>query len=576
VERVERRLSAVLVADLVGYTEHMHGAETTTYQQVKSDLSTIFEPRIAAHRGRIVKTMGDGILAEFASVIDCVECAMDMQPTLAGRGGIEASSFAYRMAINVGDLIADKDDIYGEGVNVAMRLQGLAEAGSILISEDAYRQAKGKLDVEFDDLGNHAIKGLKEPIRVLRVRRPGGTRKGVSDSTETRSSGALPSLAVLPFHNLTGSAEQGYFSDGITNDIITDLSNYAQIFVISSHTVFAYKDRPGDIRKVSRELGVRYVVEGSVQSARDRVRINVQLIDGASGTHLWARRYDQPISAIFGLQDEIVQTIVGTLVSRLHAIEQQRVRSRPDSLEAYDAFLRGRAAFSLWTEEANREAQRYFRTALEREPNFAAAMSFLSYAIVQSWLGGWDRSSAILKEARELAETAVVHSPEFDHYWSLAAAHLASRNFDKAISAYDRAIALNPNCPNLLVDLAEALVYVGRVNDAIAHVRRAMLLNPIYPDWYLWTLGIAHYHAGEYEEAVAALTKGNPPNLARRHLAAALVRLGRIDEARRAVNEFLEREPGYALEREHAWPYRHEDVLAKFIEDLREAGLPEG
>jgi adenylate cyclase len=574
---VARRLSAILVADLVGYTEHMRGNETGTHQQVTSDLSTIFSPRIAAHDGRVVKTTGDGLLAEFASVVDCIECAVEIQHTLAEReqGTGDGAAFEYRMAVNVGDLIIEHDDIYGDGVNLAVKLQGIGRAGDIVLSHDTYRQAKGKLNVEFEDFGAHPIKGVDELVQVYRVIARGGILR--PPRSIERSPSAIPTIAVLPFDNLTGDRDRSYLCDGITNDIITDLSKYSQLFVLASHTVFAYKSRSGNIQSLSRALGVRYLVEGSIQSAGDRLRINAQLIVGETGMHLWAHRYDQPMSDIFALQDQIVQTIVGTLVTRVHLSEQQRaLRSRPESLEAYDLYLRGRAAFASWTQESNQQAQQYFRHALERDPNFALAFGYLSYTLVQSWWGGWERSPAILQQARELAERAVALGPsEFDSYWSLAAAYLASREFDKSIAAYERAIALNPNCPNLLVDMAEALVYVGRAAEAVAHIQRAMLLNPIYPDWYLWTLGIAHYHTGDYERAVGALTRGNPPNLARRHLVAAYVRLGRAEDARRVASDFLTREPTYTLEREQAWPYRDADVLESFLADLKKAGLPE-
>ena len=575
-----RRLSAILVADLVGYTEHMRADETATHRQVKADLNALFLPKISAHHGRIVKTMGDGILAEFPSVVDCVECAIEIQPALMARHANvpKNSRFIYRMAVNVGDIIIERNDIYGDGVNLAMRLQAIGEPGGIVVSNDAYRQVQGKINVLFEDLGDHVVKGVAEPVRIHRVLLP-GTKRSKSRVSNGASSSPLPaaaSIAVLPFDNLSGDPDRSYFSDGITNDIITDLSKFSQLFVLASHTVFTFKNNAANIRDISRELGVRYIVEGSVQHADDRIRINVQLVEGDNGRHLWAQRYDRPLCEIFQLQDEIVQTVVGTLVARVQVSEHQRVlRSKPDSLEAYDAYLRGRAAFSNWTEESNRQAQSYFRQALTLDPAFALAFGYLSYTLVQAWLGGWEQSPETPKQACELAKKAVELGPfEYENHWSLAAAYLTNRDFDKSIVAYERATDLNPYCPNLLVDMAECLVYVGRAEDAIANIQRAMQFNPIFPDWYLWTLGIALYHAGKYEQCISTLARGNPPNLARRLLAAAYVRLGQIDNARRTALEFLKNDPTYTLSREQGWPYRDREALEALLADLRRAGLP--
>jgi TolB-like protein/class 3 adenylate cyclase len=572
---VARRLSAILVADAVDYTAHMQRDENSTYRRVRSDLDNIFTPLIEAHGGRVVKTMGDGVLAEFPSAVDCVTCALEAQSALDERpsDGSAPPPLAYRMAVNVGDLISENGDVFGDGVNLAMRLQAVAEPGSIVIPGDAYRQVRGRVEARFEDLGEQEIKGVKEPVRVHRI-----LASSPSAVAAGRPLPAAPSIAVLPFDNLGGDPAQSYFSDGITNDIITDLSKFSELFVIASHSVFAYKGKAARIEDVSRELGVRYVVEGSIQRAGDRLRINVQLIEGARGHHIWAERYDRPTEEIFRLQDEIVQTIVGTLVARLHLSERERVlKSKPDSLQAYDAYLRGRAVWATWTEESNREAQAWFRRAIALDQNFALAYGYLSYTYVQAWLGGWEQSPETLARARELAQKAVDLGPtDFDNHWSLAAAYLHSREFEKAMAAYERAADLNANSPNLLVDMAEALVYVGRTDEAIANISRAMRLNPIYPDWYLWTLGIALYHAGRHRDAAAAVTKmGNMPNLARRVLIASYVRLDRMEEARRIAAEFLRHDPSYTLKREAVWPYQAPALQSAFLADLKSAGLPD-
>jgi adenylate cyclase len=578
-KRVVRRLAALLVADAVGYSGLMRVDETATHLLVRSDLDTLFAPNVRVFGGRVVKTTGDGLLAEFPSIVDCVECAMEIQKAVAAQQAAAPSGtrLPYRIGINLGDIIVETDDIYGDSVNVASRLQALAEPGGILLSGDAYRLLKGKLTAMFEDLGEQVIKGLAEPIRVFRVGRA---------NLKARESGAVvvapipsvPSIAVLPFENLSGDPDQGYFSDGITNDVITDLSKFPELFVIASHTVFAYKGRPVKVQEVGRELGVRYVVEGSIQRTGDRIRINTQLIEAATGRHLWAERYDRPMPELFGLQDEIVQTIVGTLTTRVDLSERQRsLVKETESLQAYDFYLRGRDVWFFWTEEGNRRAEEFFAKAIEMDPNFARAYGYLSYTLVQRWLGGWAQTPEVLERACNLAIRAVALGPsDFENHWSLGAAYVYSRELEKGMAALERAVSLNPNSPGLLIDWADALVYAGRSEEAITAVERAMRYNPIHPDWYLWTLGMALYHAGRFEEALSALRKvGDPPNLLRRHLAATYVRLGRMGEARRVAAEFLKQDPTYTLQREQNWPYKDRDMLRAFVADLRDAGLPE-
>ena len=576
-----RRLAAILVVDAADYSALMRVDETATHRQIKADVTTIFVPLIREHRGRVVKTTGDGVHAEFPSIVDSVQCAIAMQQAVAARPTDlpEGARLLYRLGINLGDIIVEEDDIYGDGVNVAVRVQGLAEPGEILLAGDAHRQVKGKLNVAFDDLGHHTVKNISEPIHVFRValpdRKPAAARRPAE--APRVQAGAASSIIVLPFDNLSGDANQGYFSDGLTNDVITDLSKFSELFVIASHTAFIYKAKSVDVQTIGRELGVGYVVEGSVRRSGERVRVNVQLTETASGRHLWAERYDRPTEDLFRVQDEIVQTIVGTLVTRVGISERMRALHKTENLKAYDFYLRGRAALQTWTSEANGQAQGFFARAMELDPFFALAYGGLSYTHIQAWLAGWERSPESLRRARELAQQAVVLGPsDADNQWSLGAAYIYSREFEKGMSAFERAIDLNPNNPDLLMDMADALVYVERPEDAVANVQRAMRLNPIHPDAYLWTFGIALYHCGRYEESVAALMRmSHPPNLARIQLAASYVRLDRIEEARRTAAEFLREDPTYTLERERVWPHKDAKVLEAFVADLRRAGLPD-
>jgi adenylate cyclase len=462
---------------------------------------------------------------------------------------------------------------------VAARLQQMAEPGSILISEDAYRQVRGKVDAAFEDLGDHNLRNIAEPVRVFRIAPASARPARSAHGTAGRPlASGIPSIAVLPFEDMSGDHTQGYLSDGITTDIIIDLSRYSGLFVIARHTVFTYKGKAARIENIGRELGVRYIVEGTVQRAGETVRIGAQLIDASNGRYLWAERYDRLMHEFFRIQDEIIHSIVGTLVTRVNSLERQRILgARPDTIEAYDFYLRGRAAWLEWTPESNRLAQESFEKAIALDPSFSLAHGYLAYTLMQAWLAGWAQSPEVLQDACQKAQKAVQLGPsESDNHWSLGAAYVYNREFDRGLAAYGRAIELNPNNPDLLVDLADAFVYVGRFEEAIANVERATRFNPIYPDNYLWTLGIALYHAGQCELAVVALNKmGNPPNLARRHLAAAYCRLGRMDEARNVVAEFLNRDPTYTLEREKLWPYKDPLILESLLSDLRSAGLPE-
>lgn len=576
-----RRLAAILVVDAADYSALMRVDETATHRQIKADIAAIFVPKIQEHRGRVVKTTGDGVHAEFASIVDSVQCAIAMQRAVASRQADLPGSarLLYRLGINLGDIIVEEDDIYGDGVNIAVRVQGLAEPGEILLSGDAHRQVKGKLDVAFEDLGHHTVKNIADPIHVFRVALPNGKPAAARRPAEAprMQAGAASSIIVLPFDNLSGDANQGYFSDGLTNDIITDLSKFSELFVIASHTAFIYKAKSVDVQTIGRELGVGYVVEGSVRRSGQRVRVNVQLTETASGRHLWAERYDRPAEDLFQVQDEIVQTIVGTLVTRVGISERMRALHKTENLKAYDFYLRGRAALQAWTGEASAQAKEFFAKAMELDPFFALAYGGLSYTHIQAWLAGWERSSESLRRARELAQQAVVLGPsDADNQWSLGAAYIYSREFEKGMSAYERAVDLNPNNPDLLMDMADALVYVERPQEAVAHVQRAMRLNPIHPDSYLWTLGIALYHCRRYEDSLAALLRmSHPPNLVRRQLAAVYVRLGRIDEARKAAADFLREDPNYTLEREMVWPHKNPKDLDAFVADLRQAGLPD-
>ena len=347
--------------------------------------------------------------------------------------------------------------------------------------------------------------------------------------------------------------------------------------VIASHTAFSLRGKPLGVPELGQQLGVRYLVEGIVQRTKEKIRISVQLVETASCRQLWAERYERPAREIFQLQDEIVETIVGTLIARLDRSENRRIlHKEPNDFETYDLYLKGRAAWREWTRESNLLAQQHFRSTIELDPNFAPAYGYLSYTLVQAWLSGWDSSSEQLRHARELARKAVALEPDnFENHWCLAFAQLYSRQFDLAMATFENALRMNPHSTGLLNDMADALVFIGKPEEAIAYIQRAMRMNPLSSDSLLWTLGIALYHAGRLDESMSALEKiVNPPNLARRHLAAVYVRLGAIEKAKKTAGEFLLEDSEYTLEREKLWPYRSPAMLEAFVQDLHMAGLP--
>jgi adenylate cyclase len=580
---VKRRLAAILAADVAGYSRLMQQDETGTHAAFKSHLKELIEPEISRHEGRVVKNTGDGLIAEFVSAVEALVCAIEIQRDMATRnaGTPERRQIHFRIGINLGEVLVEDNDVFGDGVIVASRLESLAEPSGICLSSDVYRYVRGKVDADFEDMGDQKLKNMAEPVHAYRILPPvdvAGT--DADEDREVRP--ALPMaqwIAVLPFDNLSGEPEEGYFSDGITNDLITDLSRFPELAVIASHTVFAYKGKPVKIAAVARELGVRYVIEGSVQRAAGIIRINVQLIEAATGRHLWGERYKRDMHDLFAVQDEIVRAIVAIVAERVEDSERERTKRKPtESLEAYDHYLRGREVWYRWLPEANRQAQEHFRAAIALDPNFARAHGSLAFVLVQAALGGWTEApEACLQEARDLAEKAVALGPsDFENHEHLGLAYLYCRRFDRSLACYERALELNPNSADLLADLADTLVHVGRTAEAVARIEQARRLNPICPDWYDWVLGVAAFHDGRYEEALAALTRvDNGTNLLRCDLIATLVRLGRMDEAQTIAREILAQQPSYRLAAEALRPFKDPEVLRAFAADLRRAGLPD-
>lgn len=577
---INRRLAAIISADVAGYSLHVHENELETLAAFKGHLNNLIEPMVVHHGGRVFNIAGDGVFAEFPSAVAAVACAVEIQGEMARCNSDPSAGrqLEFRIGVNLGEVVFEDKDVLGEGVIIAARLQSLASPNSICVSEDIYRQVYGKLDIEFEDLGNCTLKNIPGSTRVFRV---GPTPDDSSRHFETRRivrPDPSPMLAVLPFDNLSGDPDQGYFSDGITNDLITDLSRFPDLGVIASHSVFTYKGKAIKTDVVARELSVQYVVEGSVQRADQIVRINAQLVDAPTGRHLWSERYKHDLKELFSIQDEIVKHIAAIVVAHVEISELERAVRKPTaSLAAYDHYLRGKDAWYGWTLESNAKAQAHFKKALELDPNFSRAYNGLSYMLIQSALGGWSEAPAeALNEARALAERAVALGPsDFENLAQLALACLYCRQFARSIASYERALQLNRNSADLLAEMADALVHVGRTAEGVAMIEQAKRLNPICPDWYDWILGIAAFHEGRYEQALAAFTRlGDHSNFLRSDLVATYVRLGRMAEARALAVDMMKLQPNYSVATERLRPFKDPAVLDNLIADLRLAGLP--
>ncbi len=623
-ERVQRRLAAILAADVVGYSRLMDADEEATLRTLKA-YRQIIDGLVTSHHGRVFGSAGDSVIAEFASPVEAVRCAVEIQQDLEKSNADLPKDrlMRFRIGVNLGDVMVEGDDLLGDGVNVAARLEGLADAGGICISGGAYDQVRKTLDLGYEFLGKHKVKNIEEPVPVHRVHldrgavpRISGARRRQWQRAALAAAAAVvvavvavaawdlylrptpppaeiasgeapalelpdrPSIAVLPFENLSGDPEQEYFSDGITNDIITDLAKFRELFVIASNSTFTYKGKPVKVQEVSRNLGVRYVLEGSVQRSEDRLRINAQLIDATTGQHLWAERYDRNVKSLFAVQDEIVQTITSTLAVKVHETERQRaIRKDTDSLEAYDHYLRGREIFPGWSKEENAEAKRYFEKAIELDRRFSRAYAYLAGLHVNDWRWGWADSPEDSKRlSLEFAQRASALDPSDSlSHWILGIVYLQEKQFDQAMAEYERALALNPNDVDFRMEMAEALVFVGRYEESIELMKRTMRLNPIYPDWYLWDLGWAYYLMGRYEEALAEMKRMKEvPNNARRTFAAIYAQLDRMEEAKAEVAEFLKQDPDYSIaEKEYSWPYKNPADLEHLLDGYRKAGLPE-
>jgi adenylate cyclase len=572
-----RRLAAILAADIAGYSALMGSDEARTVSDLKGHQAVVL-PMVGEFGGRVIDTAGDGILAEFPSVLNAVECAVAIQRTMAERNAaIEPRRrMEFRIGINLGDVIYDNDRIFGDGVNVAARLEGIAEPGSICVSGKVHEEVRAKIGLPYEDLGEKELKNIAEPVRVYGIRLDRAPRRTVLALPDK------PSIAVLPFQNMSGDPEQEYFSDGMTEDLITDLSKVSGLFVIARNSSFAYKGRAVKVQEIGHDLGVRFVLEGSVRKAGNRVRITAQLIDAGSGGHLWAERFDRDLTDIFSTQDEVVTKIVGTLAVTLTQGEAQRVyRRATGNMEAYETWLRARELLSGGTRESVVQAKAMHRRAIELDPNFAAPHAGLSLAAISDYASDWAPDPAqALDEAERWARRAVeLNDQEPVSHLALGSALLWRRNHEGALAEFHRMIALDPNFAQGHTATGLALMYAGRSAEALEPFAMAMRLDPHYSPIVLHFVAQADFSVGHYETAAQRLldriarTPGTDSS--RMLLASCYGHLGRAEDARAAWAELLKVNPDFSLtQRARVLPYKDAGDFQRIAEGLAKAGLP--
>ena len=584
-DRVERKLAAILAADVAGYSRLMGIDEEATHARLKAHRAERIDPEIAKHRGRVVKTTGDGMLVEFASVVDAMRCALNVQRAMAKCNAeiSEEKRIEFRVGINVGDVIIDGGDILGDGVNVAARLESIAEPGGICVSGRAHEDVRGKIDIAFDDLGEQQLKNIAWPVRVFRAQI--GSAAALARPALTLPD--KPSIAVLPFQNLSGDSEQEYFADGIVEEVITALSRMRWLFVIARNSSFTYKGRAVDVKQVGRELGVRYVLEGSVRKASNRVRITGQLVDAATGAHLWADRFDGALEDIFDLQDQVATSVVGAIAPKLEKAEIERAKHKPtESLDAYDHYLRGMASYYRWTREGYSEALRLFYKAIELDAEFASAYGMAAFCYGMVKARGWMADPLKdIAETTRLAWRAVGLGK--DDAVALGAAGFALafvvHDLDAGTGFIDRALVLDPNMAAVWSRSGWARIWLGEPDVAIEHLARAMRLSPLDPLMpnMRATGAYAHFFAGRYDEASlwAEMTlRERPDSLNALHMAVASNAIaGRLAQAHKALARLRQLDPVLRVSnlRDRLGPYRRPEDLARYEEGLQKAGLPE-
>jgi len=582
-EGFKRKLAALLSADVEGYSRLMDDDEEATVRTLTNYRSAIND-LVLQYRGRVVDSPGDNILAEFTSVVDAVNCAVEIQRELAERNTNlpDNRKMKFRIGVNLGDVIEEKGRIYGDGVNIAARVEAMSEAGCVCISGSAYDQVENKLGLQYENLGEHQVKNITRPIRIYRVIME--SVRALSEENAVLPLPDKPSIAVLPFDNMSGDLEQKYFSDGITEEIITALSRSPWLFVISRNSSFAYQGKSVDIRQVSRELGVRYVLEGSVRKKRNRVRVTAQLIDGAMGSHVWAEKYDSELQDIFELQDQISRQVVASILTQIqiYGFKKAKRLGRPDVV-TWDLLARGWKLYYELTKESLASAETIFRRAVASAPTSCDAHHLLAGVLIhQAFMGYVSNRDFIISEAYELAKRAIALDEQNEYaHWILGVIQNHRGKHDLAIAELKRALELNPNCSLAYGSLGTVLYYIGKSDESVKNIEIAIRLNPRDPSIFFRYSGLAmaHFVAGQYLEASQWARKSiqRKPSWRTGHavLASSLAHLNLLAEAKEAVDYYLEHIPDATISNFRHLPFKNPNDANKFEEGLRKAGLPE-
>ncbi|MEZ5833185.1 MAG: adenylate/guanylate cyclase domain-containing protein [Dongiaceae bacterium] len=575
-DRVQRRLAAILAADVVGYSRLMELDEVGTLAALKSRRKDIVQPLVTQHQGRVFKVTGDGIMVEFASAVNAVQCAIDLQQAMAdaARDLPEDRRVVLRIGINLGDVMVERGDLYGDGVNIAARLETTADPGGIYLSGTAYDQVRNKFETAFEELGEQSLKNIGAPVRVYRV--AGLARlpiAGVAAPT------GKPSIAVLPFVSMSGDPSQQFFSDGITEDIITELARFRQLHVLARNSSFRYRGQDVDVQRVGRELGVQYLVEGSVRRVGNRIRITAQLIDTATGHHVWADRFDREEDELFAVQDQVVKTIAATLVGRMSAAATERAQRKPPaSLAAYELVLRG-DALPVYRPGAAEEARKLFEQAIALDPGYAKAYALLANIEMTEWFRDFSAPSEVLDRAYAFAQQAIALDPnDPSSQVAVARLHQARGQYSRAEYHYAKAQELNPNSALLMAGLGDLHITLGDPEKALDYFHEARTLDPFFEPSWLWPItGVAHFMARQYEHANAALERSNePPYWVHLYMAASHAMLGNAERARHHAAETLRLKPDFTIARTiERQPLRRDSDRALLLEAFRKAGLPE-
>jgi len=584
-QTITRRLAAILAADIVGYSAMMGADETGTLAALRKIWSETFNPAVAARNGRIVKMMGDGALVEFGSVVDAIECAVAIQRAMGGRNAAAERPVEFRLGINLGDIVIEGDDIFGDGVNVAARLESQAPQGGILVSDGVHAQVSGKVAITFVDVGEIKLKNIERPLRAWRWDgdKPAAAGAERAPSSVAAPPAGKPSIAVLPFSVMSNDPEQEFFADGLVEDILTTLSKLSGLSVIARNSSFVYKGRAVDVRQVARELGVRYVLEGSIRKAGSRIRITAQLIDATSGAHIWADRFDRSVDDIFAVQDEITMTLATEMQVRLTEGEQARLRyTTTTNVEAWNLWTQGLNLYrsGAVSRESNLQVRQFWEKALALDPNSASLNAMLGFMHYVAARFGWaDDRAAELATAEAYVERALAIDPQDpDAYRALGGTLLMKSRFDEAVEAARKAVRLGPNLPDVLVFASYVLTCSGQAVEAVGLSEKAMSLSPTYPANYLGQLGNTYRLAGRGDDALKAFQayRARSPGYGLVDMVLIHAQAGRMDEARSMAAELLAARPDFTIASWLATQFRSDLAQQAIdVDSFRAAGIPE-